>query len=225
MFFYAIFAISLLFSSRVRIAFIAALLILLVFIGQSIRGIDDYGVVAFTLSRPILLDFLLGVLIACYFRYPLRSDATWKWWLSLTAGFLWFIFGGAVFDFANPISPPTDTFLRFGIPSGMIAAGMIGLESSGMALRSRFMQLCGDASYSIYLSHYLTVGAAMLLSNRLQFEDLARTLFALATMAAAVATGIATYYLVERPLAGDRSAYSNLRALALGPRVSPRRTG
>ncbi|RWM83674.1 MAG: acyltransferase [Mesorhizobium sp.] len=225
MFFYSIFAVALLLPKRARLMAITAVIVSLAGIGNSIGGLSDYGVAAFFYTRPILMDFVLGVLTASYFHDSARiARNPMRWWVCLAAGASWLAFGGQVIGFGDlPVSPSTDTFLRFGIASGLIVAGVVGLEQSGTRIGSPLMQRAGDASYSIYLSHYFFIAAVIALANWLELNDAARALLAPATMAAAVAVGFVTYHLLERPFAGDLGIYHRLaRLFAAPPPMQPR---
>ena len=72
-------------------------------------------------------------------------------------GVSWLAFGGEVIGFGDvPVSPPTDTFLRFGIASGLIVAGVVGLEQSGTRIGSPLMQRAGDAVIR-YICHTISL--------------------------------------------------------------------
>jgi len=68
----------------------------------------------------------------------------------------------------------------------------------GGVLHRGFMA-AGDASYSMYLFHMFAVGAAHLAFSRL-LPHLDRSIAVVLTCAAAVAAGLAAYWLIERPL-------------------------
>jgi len=212
MFFYALFGISLFFPQRARQAAIVGAIVFLSVAGSFIDNVSDHGVAAYFYTRPILLDFVLGVLVASYFHAPSRLLNPQLSWICICAGTTWFVFGGEVFSFGNAASaPPTDTFLRFGIPAALIMAGAVGLEKSGTRLGNSLMRASGDASYSLYLSHYFFVGAVIAIAARFELTFGERAVLAAFTMTAAIGIGFAVYYLIERPLAGDFAAYRNVR--------------
>jgi exopolysaccharide production protein ExoZ len=212
MFFYGLFGASLFLPRRVRVAAIIVVIVSLALAGSHIGNVSDHGVAPYFYTRPILLDFVLGVLVASYFHAPLRLPNQLLLWICLGCGAAWFVFGGQVFSFGNAASaPPTDTFLRFGIPAALIVAGAVGLEKSGTRVGNSIMRGSGDASYSLYLSHYFFVGAVIAIAAWLELGDGARAVLAAFTMASAIGIGFAVYHLVERPLAGDFVAYSNFR--------------
>jgi len=79
----------------------------------------------------------------------------------------------------------------------------VAFEVRGKVPKIRVLQRLGDASYSIYLSHILTLGVVRLIWGRLgltQVDLLHVAAFAGASVATSVAVGWAIYALVERPL-------------------------
>jgi exopolysaccharide production protein ExoZ len=212
MFFYALFGASLFLPRRFRPAAIIAAIASLAVAGSFIGSVSEHGVAAYFYTRPIMLDFALGVLVAACLHTPSPLSKPLFSWIFIASGVTWFVFGGGMFRFGNEAAaPPTDTFLRFGIPAALIVAGAVGLEKSGKRVGNSLMRRCGDASYSLYLSHYFFVGAVIAAAARLEMGDTGRIVLAAFTMAAAIGLGFAVYHLVERPLAGDVSAYRSVR--------------
>ncbi|TIP10766.1 MAG: acyltransferase [Mesorhizobium sp.] len=208
MFFYSIFGVSLLFHKHIRVAFISIILIILSIVGIFIENLSDHGVLAFFYTRPIVLDFVVGMLIAVCVPVPGRSSNAVPWWGCLAVGTAWFVFGGEFFVIGSiPVAPPTDTFFRFGVPSGLIVAGAAGLERSQTRIGTALMQRAGDASYSIYLSHYFFVASVIAVVDQLALGDPLRLLLAPITTMLSIAVGFCTYHLLERPLAGDLGIY------------------
>ncbi len=212
MFFYLIFSASLAFGRSIRILFVAGLLGLLVIAGRGIENLNEYGVIPFFLTRPILLDFALGMLIAVALSGKwVRFCDPLAWWSALLAGTVWLVFGGEAFPIGSSgVAPMTDTFLRFGMPAGLIVMGAVGLEQTGIRIGGPHMKRLGDASYSLYLSHYFVIATCSALADFMVLGDHPRILLAILAMSAAVVGGILTFRLIERPLAGDFSAYRRL---------------
>lgn len=209
--FYLLFAGSLWMSYVNRGAIVALVIIVAFGLGFSLRGLEPYGVVAFYYTRPIIVDFVFGILIGYFWVYTRRESRTFSL-LLVVAGAIWFVFGGYLISFGHgEVLPPTDTVLRFGVPSALIVAGAVGLERSGWKIGARLMHQCGDASYSIYLFHYFFVAAVIAVTSDLALGTSQRVLLAAAAIIGAVALGMAAYRLVERPLAGDWSAYGAVR--------------
>jgi peptidoglycan/LPS O-acetylase OafA/YrhL len=127
------------------------------------------------------------------------------------------VFGGLVIGFGQSgFAPPTDTVLRFGLPAGLIVAAAVGLERAGARIGTRFAGTVGDASYSIYLSHYFFVGLVVAVAHRLALGVGPQYLLAAMSCVAAVFLGIGVYRFIERPLAGDFRAFRAVVGWAMG---------
>lgn len=218
MFFYSLFAVSLFLPERIRPLAITAVIVSLISAGSQFDNPSDYGVAAFFYTRPILLDFVLGMILASYFQGPSRPTHPLPWSICLAAGVAWLVIGGQLFSFGSSVSPPTDTFMAFGVPAALIVAGAVGLEHSRIKIGTPIMGRLGDASYSLYLSHYFFVGSVIVLVRFVEPDSLGRALLTPVTMVAAVVVGFGTFHLLERPLAGDVSIYKNIGGLLLQAR-------
>ena len=202
MFFYSIFAASMAISYAKRVLFTSAAIIVLSL--SSVLLTVEGNIIAYFYTRPIMLDFVLGMLIAANVghlksvagRYPGLP------WLTLGAGLLGLLTLPALFPGApSAYAPPTDTFLRFGLPSALIVIGAIGLEgSASRSGRLTLMREIGDASYSIYLSHFLVVGAAVAVANELRLGTAERLIMSLLTLAVIGLCGILLYRFFEKPI-------------------------
>lgn len=215
-FFYLIYGALLQLGYGLRIAAVTVLLAALAFAGTWIDTPASYGTAAFFYTRPIILDFALGVLVAHYFSVP-RKVRNSLWWCLLAVGGLGMIFGGLFFGFGqSAFAPPMNTTLRFGLPAALVLAGAVGLEQVGIRIGTPLMRAVGDASYSIYLSHYFFVGIVIVVAGHLSFGAGFQYFLAIATCVAAVALGVLVFRLLERPLAGDLGAYRRMAKLARG---------
>jgi peptidoglycan/LPS O-acetylase OafA/YrhL len=98
---------------------------------------------------------------------------------------------------------PLLPIMGFGLGSCALLLGSIALERAGRISVPKVLSWLGDASYSIYLVHFLaiSVGAklAMALDARIDLTD--GMWFAVVSVGG-IAAGIAFYYGVERPLVG-----------------------
>jgi exopolysaccharide production protein ExoZ len=101
----------------------------------------------------------------------------------------------------------------------LIVAASVRLEQSGIKIGTALMRHLGDASYSLYLSHYFFIGAVIAIAGLMELDDLGRALLTPVTIATAVAVGFATFYLLERPLAGDFSTYQSIGRLLFQARL------
>ncbi|HXV29553.1 MAG TPA: acyltransferase [Sinorhizobium sp.] len=220
MLFYGVFSLSLFLVRPIRMLAVAAVLIALAGLGRSVENLTDHGVTAYFYTRPILLDFAFGMFVAWLLPTSARISNPAPWWCLLAVGTAWFILGGEAFPVATlPIAPITDTVLRFGVPSALIVAGAIGLELAGFRIGNTLMRRSGDASYSIYLSHYFFVAGVIVAADRLALGGFGRAVLLAVTMVAALAFGFITYHLLERPLTGDFGIYRRIGRHLIQPEL------
>lgn len=143
MFFYGLFALSLLAVGMRRLGVLAAMLLALMALGVVLR---PEGAVALAYTSPLLLEFLSGCLVAeAWRRWPggtLRG-------LALTAA------GLAVLVVLGPMAATDQTSWSrpavLGLASMLIVWGLLSLEDRLPDLP--WLERLGDASYAIYLFH------------------------------------------------------------------------
>jgi exopolysaccharide production protein ExoZ len=148
MFFYLIFALSMAASHKYRAVISAALLIVIVMLGQSLP-IESVPLRFF--SRPIILEFAYGML--CYallMRSPMRASAR----RPVATRLPWMVAGAlliACMPLATLWSVRWDESIRWGIPAALafycVVYGLYGVRLP------RGVVIIGDASYSLYLFH------------------------------------------------------------------------
>lgn len=118
-----------------------------------LAALTDWAPLRFV-GSPMVLEFLAGVAIA---RWKLRGS----WVLIPTAV-------GAVLLTSTTVAPsdiafdPMGGFLRvafWGVPAAAIVIGALGLKDDGAAWKS--LGFLGDASYALYLSHYLVMSGLL----------------------------------------------------------------
>lgn len=158
------------------------------------------------ITNPILLEFLLGTVI--YWVYTnIKAIPVSIPILLLAVGIIGYIlligFGyGDVWNSFYQRDESLKRFLLWGLPSSFIVAGCILAEGNRMfksAWNNKWMQLVGNASYSIYLVHITTYALITIIYIRLGFfipADL--TIFL--QLFIAVFAGIGFYKIIERPL-------------------------
>jgi exopolysaccharide production protein ExoZ len=82
----------------------------------------------------------------------------------------------------------------WGVPAALLVAGLVSVESQGGLPEVRWLHFLGDASYAVYLAHFLYI------------ELLAKVLwpglpvFALLAFTGGLAVGVAVHLVLERPL-------------------------
>jgi len=113
------------------------------------------------LTSPYMLEFLCGALLAQWLeKNRLPMSRVW-----LLAGSLLFCAGGLINTvlYSGLSEQGYHVFPRvlvFGIPSVLLVAGLVAVESDGYMANRRFSIQAGGASYAIYLSHVLILGLA-----------------------------------------------------------------
>ncbi len=156
-------------------------------------GYDGPGA-GFLLS-PYNLLFLLGMMAAWSFR-RLRFPAT----IAATGTALFLAVGLGEALFGVDWNGGLRTFL-YGLGAMAMVAGLAALDRDGRITVPRWLVVVGDASYSIYLIHILAIAAgAEAVSVAGLMGQLPPVLLALILFLGAVATGLALYFAVERPL-------------------------
>ena len=114
---------------------------------------------------PLLMEFLFGVVIGFAYRRwnPGKRTALCLLVPGIVLSLLLIITGYADFLAVVLPSPPIRYIhaLSWGTAAALIVAGCVFLEKNGatvLFLRRPLIRLLGDASYSIYLFHYLVFG-------------------------------------------------------------------
>lgn len=193
MFFYALFALGLLFKERRRGVLAVVLLLMgLVALGHWLR---PDGVVAAFYTRPIILEFAAGMGLA-ELGERLRCPGTGTRRVASAACLLAFVALALV-----PLAWPTASrLLTHGIPAIVVAAGAIALHNSGVRWSNRSLLLLGNASYSLYLTHPFVTQAAQKLGRAIGLGPAVAVVGALGTLLLVCLVGIATHLWLEKPL-------------------------
>jgi exopolysaccharide production protein ExoZ len=188
MFFYLLFAGALLFG-RWRAGTLILLLMVLVALGTLLSPAD---LLAQFYTKDLMLEFGYGVLL--YRMASARGLPDWPRWAFLLIAATAFALLATMGSFESLRS------VSIGLPALVIVWASLG--ACGGWLRSRALQLMGDASYAIYLFHWGAFGAIKPLVA--WFGPPPSTLQVALLMAALIATavlsGIAVHLWVERPI-------------------------
>jgi exopolysaccharide production protein ExoZ len=197
MFFYVVFALGILAFGRNAWRGAAIALASLVIFGMFLP--HEYSPVWY-FTRPILLEFLAGIVLALVFL----SGRRLHWALALAmsgAGWVWWYLGTSVPD-------PADTYMRvvmWGVPAMLIVFGFmlssVPVDSLLPGPLRRLLVKVGDCSYSTYLIHMFVVRTGMIVIDRvapgLRAYEVVCVLL-LATVATAVA--YVCHLFLEKPL-------------------------
>nr|WP_295888176.1 acyltransferase [uncultured Devosia sp.] len=192
MLFYAAATLVLLRPGRAMLAVVLAAYALCWLLAQ----VTDLSAFRF-LGNPLILEFLLGVLIA---HVSARLPA-WLGPMALLAGIGWFAGTIALGLEGSGFHDPAvwSRLLVWGMPSALIVLGAVVMPPWRPATLFRPLLLVGAASYSIYLAHPL---ALWLLQDLLRVLDQHWNglLVFLVCLVVSVLGGLLVYRCIERPI-------------------------
>ncbi len=179
MFFYLLFALSLLLTQRVRLAFIT----LMIFAVYAIaRLVDSDSAIDSFYSNAITFEFVFGMLLAASWKRGLR--------LSPAVGMTLIVVGFITLFMQLPLP----RIAEFGIPSLLIVAGCLYVR----APENRLLVLLGDASYALYLSHIFTLGLTRkILPPVLGDGPLAPLLFVLISLLVCIVVSVLAHLFID----------------------------
>jgi exopolysaccharide production protein ExoZ len=174
MFFYLVFALTLLLKEAHRFITLATVFAASVLVGCLM---EDSNIVEFY-TRSIILEFILGMAIA---QFGLRLPV-----IAVPLGFVMML----TFQ-----SLAIDRLFIVGVPAAFIVAGALSVEDR--LPKWRFANLLGSASYSIYLFHMLVLGTVVQISLYLGWS---KTTFVAVAIATIILAGCGIYWALERPV-------------------------
>jgi len=198
MFFYAVFALGLLFRTSLQgvmftLSVLAALSLAGSFAGTG--ALSGSGLFQFYTS-PIMLEFALGMVIALV-NPPKLSASVWRYVL------IALILLGLGLLIAPPFLPAAgrfNGFLSHGLPAMAMVWSALALESRGDSVGQGLLVRLGDASYSMYLTHPFVVQIFQKLLSGLVTHGLFSLLLIALSIGAVMATALAVHRMVEVPL-------------------------
>lgn len=186
MLFYVLFAIAIAGSNgspRARLALIATLIAGTVLAANLFKGSFD---AMHFYANPILFEFLAGIGVGILYMKQ-KVPRSWGWLVPIAAGFflLWY--------------SPQFGVLVAGI--NLIAATMIVAAALFLpAIPFPALRVVGDASYSLYLTHIITLAALGRVWAAARLQELGPLVFTLAGLALSIVVGLLCYRLFERPM-------------------------
>ncbi|MGS0685715.1 acyltransferase family protein [Nakamurella sp. GG22] len=193
LYFYLVFALTLLAPARLRLPLLIAWGMLTATLAVVLA--DSVNPWLGLISAPICLEFLFGAVVG---------------WLVVSGRFLFptaaAIVGGLSLGLAVWIGGdnfPGDWYRV--VPAGALIAvfvyGMVGLEARGGYVAPRWLQKLGDASYSMYLWHVLILaGLGRFLLIRLPDNPVAHAVGLALAIGAVLIGSLLAYRFVEQPL-------------------------
>ncbi len=196
MFFYAQFAIALLWPQRVRLVALVVIISGLYLVFSSLSGTAD--VFAFYGST-LVFEFLAGSVLAAIMGGAgscrgARIDIAVSVAI-LTGAFALLLFDDAWF-------PAAMRAAVLGVPAVVLVGAAVAVERAGRLPFFRLFDELGNASYSIYITHIFTVAGLRIIPRALGLDPLlfGRAFFILASLVVAAGVGLAVHLLVEKPL-------------------------
>jgi exopolysaccharide production protein ExoZ len=198
MFFYAVCAMSCFLGRRSRTVAISLLFIALVVMG---RMMDFSSAPAKFYTGYDLLGFVSGLWAGLLYKEQVLSRVS----LRLALGAMMSAVGMLAFLFISTESTDASIPLQILLCtlSGVLILACVKLELHAAWPESRFLQTLGNASYSVYLIHMFPIGAVRVLSHYIfgaSFGFLDWMVAATFGIVTGILGGLATYFIVEKPL-------------------------
>ncbi|WP_051320286.1 acyltransferase [Cupriavidus sp. amp6] len=186
--FYVIFAATLGFALRWRLAIVSGIMVALAVGGSVLQPANP--TVKF-LTAPIVLEFVMGIGAYLFVRYGPRSR-------ELSA---LLVFIGVVSLFSYALSGEVhDRVYSYGVPMAFVFAGLVSAEDTvrrvSDTMLGRVAGTIGDASYSLYLSHPFALATTAFAIKRFGLQEYPITSIAVLT-ALALVGGYLCYALIE----------------------------
>ena len=189
MFFYLLFAATLMIPRRFQLLSLSAVLCSLSAIGIALR---PHGAALHIYTSPLFMEFLAGVWLSEIVRqgkFPSFNVAVGM----LVVGLI-----GFVISLREP-APGLWRPLVWGVPSLLVVCGAISIELRRGLPSIESLKLLGDGSYSIYLFHPFVFYAVFSVVKG-PLPPFPALIPVLAVTVAGAAVGMTAFYLVERPL-------------------------
>ncbi len=160
---------------------------------------EQQGAFEKVLVNPINFNFVFGMVVAWLVRQGARRHG----WACLLGGIAWIVVGYAAYYSATG-DDWLDVFSEvyiFGIPAALITYGVVALERQHQVVFARPLVWVGDAAYSIYLTHTMSI----VLAGRVWREIgtggwPAHLLFLAGAIAFGLLVGKLAYEFIEKPL-------------------------
>ena len=189
MFFYLIFALGLwLVTDRGRkLAVLTGGIIVAVTL-LPLRGAGSFY------TNGVIVEFAYGLAMACLFLAGKRIGKR-LCIVAMVAGF-------AVMAINDHLDLPDVRFLVYGLPALLVFAGALYLPLDSRHALVRLMRILGDASYSIYLSHMMTMAAFGMAWRKAAGSGFpgSMPLFVLFSLPVCAFAGWVCYRLIEQPV-------------------------
>lgn len=190
MYFYLIFGALLFLPQKFRIGALSLVLFSLFLIWQQFA---DQSVIAAFFGDAIVFEFLMGVLIGWLFVNNKRLPEGIAY-LLIPSAFVCLI-GFDVYKINLP------HLVEAGIPAALLIYALVSIDF-GKIHEFKFLNLLGDASYSLYITHVFVLPAVRVGTGILPFGFLRNEfVFMTLCMVASVVVALLVYKLFEEPVA------------------------
>ncbi|MCZ2343537.1 MAG: acyltransferase [Bacteroidales bacterium] len=156
------------------------------------------------LVSPFCAEFLAGCLMA----WLITRGVTGYRWGAILGAVIWAGSGIGIVSWTHDL--PIDhvmanhriRVLVWGPPAALLVYGLIACERRGFRRWPRGLLVLGDASYSIYLTHFPMMVVSVLVAMQIHRTPLLHMLWCLLTFTVCVGGGWLWYRVVEKPLLG-----------------------
>jgi len=193
MFFYLLFGASLFITPRWRLAALTSAFLCLVVLGQRLASENPLFI---TYTDKLLLEFFAGIVIGVFYMRGIALKAGMSYALMATAIFL-------LIGFETALLPGGTRIISWGIPAALMVVATLSLDRAGKIPSISSLKLIGDASYSIYLSHILSIEVIEFLWETTGWPTgtlVTQLIFVMVCIGSSTLVGIAAFYLVEQPM-------------------------
>lgn len=163
-FFYSLFAVIMSFTRKNRISVISIIFIILISIGLIIKfenPVTDFY------TNTIVIEFIFGMFLWKINKIGLLKDAYVGYSFILISIFIFISVDRTIWVERDSLLRP----LYWGVPGSILVAGVLCLESGRKIRRYKFLYNLGDASYSIYLSHIITLGVVRFIWGKFELKQ------------------------------------------------------
>jgi exopolysaccharide production protein ExoZ len=191
MFFYAIFAVAVLFDRMRAVLLATTVLCACVLVGQ--RWGASLSTFWASFTKPLMLEFVMGMWVAVAFRSGMRIPRAQSP-LFILAGFamICFLPSSGAQDVARAV--------RWGGGFSLIVIAVTMANAQARSSLWKPLLLIGEASYAIYLTHWLVMMRRPVLLVSI-FEPAAHPIsYSVALVTAVILVGIVAHLAVEKPV-------------------------
>jgi peptidoglycan/LPS O-acetylase OafA/YrhL len=184
MFFYALFAIGILFQ---RPALVSVACILAAILIGSVFA--NGGAAAQFLANPITLFFVLGVVVARYEAFLPKKP------IFVAAGVVLWVLAALL-----PVAPLA-AFATKCLAAPLILLGVLASRGAERSPIRSFFKGLGDASYSIYLVHTIILAMIYKILSKMNWHGYEEfVLLVVVGLAVSIVAGLFSYWFIEKPL-------------------------